>query len=305
MRIRNIFRIAALSCMLIVLFQSCDKKDTPPPTDTLTSVIASNPELSLFSAAITRAKLTTFTDGPGPFTIIAPNNAAFNAIGISTVAQINALDTTDLTTLIVYHILPGERPIIDIPRGPNAPLSAQSGGSVFASKNGGITYLNGVRVVTPDIKASNGIIHIVDKVLSVPFNNVLGVLVANPQYKLFVQAINRGAVAGSFTGTGPITVFAPDNAAFMAAGLDSTAIANSTATTMSNITRYHIHTSRLYSSEFKTDSLRTVHGSKIAMTGATNTTVRGRTNTAAFSIPVRDVTATNGVIHGINGVLRP
>jgi uncharacterized surface protein with fasciclin (FAS1) repeats len=284
---------------------SCSKDEAAKPKDNLATVIANNTDLSLFQAAIAKAKLTNFTEGLGPFTMLAPNNAAFNAIGINSAADFDNLDSNYLVSLLAYHILTSSRAAIDLARGPNAPWTTLNSGTLYQAKSetGTLTF-NGATVVTPDILASNGVLHVIDRVLFMPSGNAFVNLQANANFKLFVQAINKAAVSSSFTATGPITVFAPTNAAFIAAGLDSTAIANSTAAVLSPIIRYHIYGARLFSVNMKTGTLKMLTGITTLVDG-TAKTIKGNTNPAPFNLTTRDLVVTNGVIHTIDGVLKP
>lgn len=298
-------RLALLLFLVLASFANCKKDEVPPASNTLTELIAKTPDLSLFKAAVQRSRITIFTDGLGPYTVLAPNDAAFRAIGINTEADINAIDSNALVNLLTYHVLPTTRSIIEIPTGPNAPISTQGGGIIYAAKYTNGTFINGAKIVTPDLKASNGWLHVVSSVLVPPTSNVLNTLGFNPNFKLLIQAINKAAIPTSFTGTGPITVFAPTNAAFVAGGLDSTAIANSSATTLSNILRYHIINARLFSSEFKNTSLKTVQGTNFALDVTSGAKVKGTNNPTFFSVVGVNIMATNGIIHVIDGVLRP
>lgn len=288
----------------------CDNDDDGPatPTNTLKQVVDADAELTLFKAAIARGELETFLTGPGPFTLIAPTNAAFNAIGITTEADINAIDKNTLITLLTYHIIPSRRLIVEIPVGPNAPITTQGGLSLYASKTGGATYINGIVISTADVTASNGVVQKVGRVVSPPLLNVPGILGlngTNSNYKLFLQAINKAGVSATFTAS-PVTAFVPTNAAMIAAGYDSTTIANTAAATLSPIVRYHaVAATRLYSSEFKTDSLKTALNTKFHLQKGAPSKVKGLTNAGYIDVTLTDITATNGVIHVINGVLKP
>jgi uncharacterized surface protein with fasciclin (FAS1) repeats len=294
--------------LVAVLFTaaiSCSKDEAAKPTNTLAKLIADNPDLSLFNAAIAKAKLTNFTEGVGPFTILAPNNAAFNAIGINSAADLSNIDSNALVTLLAYHIIPAARAVIDLPKGPNAPISTQNAGTLYEGKYpDGSVFFNGAKLASQDLMATNGVLHVISRVLTMPVGNALVNLQANSNYKLFVQAITKAALTASFTAAGPITVFAPTNAAMTAGGWDSTAIANSTATILTPIVRYHIHNARLFSSEFKTGTLKMLSNVNTTI-DATNKTIKGNTNPSPLAISATDWLVSNGVIHTIGGVLKP
>ena len=288
-------------------FTACDKDETVAPQDNLDTIISANPELSLFKAALIRAKLTTFTQGPGPFTVYAPNNAAFNAIGVNTEADLNLIDTTLLTTVLTNHLHAGVRTSYEIPVGPNGTIGMQGGFTVYASKTpANVAYINGGKLLQTDITASNGTMHIIEKILLPPLTTTLGNLALISNAKLFLQAINKAAVTSSFI-VNPATVFAPTNAAMIAAGYDSTSIANANAATitlLSNILKYHVIGSRIFSNDLKDGSLKTVQGTNVVIS-AGGTKIKGTNNASAFNITVKDIVTTTGVIHQIDGLLRP
>lgn len=311
----NNFKLRSLLALVLSAMlglTACDKDDNndgPTSTDNLEVKLEADPELSLFRAAIEKGELNTFLLGPGPFTLLAPTNAAFNAIGINTEADLNTYSKPMIDSIITFHIIPGRRLNVEIPTGPNSPITTQlTGQSVFAARFSTGVFFNGAKITTTDIVASNGVIHKINKVLLPPRVTVLALLTANPDHKLFVQAINKAATTATFTGTPAlVTVFAPTNAAMIAGGYDSTTIANTAAATLLPIVRYQVIGARMFSSQFRNDSLRSVQGPKFRMLGGPPAQIRGNTNAPGFFNigPGTDFVGTNGVIHVSNGLMKP
>lgn len=306
----KIFKIALMALVAGSLFTSCQKDDPEVlVADNIDKQLAANPALSLFQYALKKTNLTSFTQGQGPFTIFAPTNDAFNEIGISNEAGINAADSNKLVQILTYHIQVGARTFVEIPFGPNAPMSTQSGFLQYATRfQGGSAFINGAKITKENIVASNGIIHIIDRILQPPFFNGLNTLAANPNYARMVQAINKTLVTASFTG-GTVTIFAVPNSAMVAAGYDSTTIANlvvpsTAATLLSNIMRYHAIAQRIYPQDFKAIAYKTLHGSNLTVSLAGEViNVKGIGNPAAFQLGT-SVPISNGVLYPINGLLR-
>lgn len=308
MKIYN-FKKIFLALSVVLVFTGCKKDEAVVAKETIDAKFAANPDLSLFQYAIKKARLTNFTQGNGPFTIFAPTNAAFNTIGIADEAGINLLDSNALVQLITFHIQSGSRTYLEIPFGPNAPMSTQGGFVQYATRyNGGSAFINGAKIIKQDIAASNGTIHIIDKVLQVPVFNALTVLSSNPNYARMVQAINKASITSSFT-AGASTFFAVPNSAMIAAGYDSTSIANLTlpasVTLLGNIMRYHVVPQRIFQQDFKAGNLKTLQGSNI-LVSITGTTInlKGLANPSPFQIVTPSVTSINGVVYGINGLLK-
>jgi len=288
-------------------FTTCDKKETVVIQDNLDTIINANADLSLFKAALIKTKLTTFTQGPGPFTVYAPNNAAFNAMGVNSEADLNLIDSSLLATILTNHLQTGLRTSYEIPVGPNGTIGTIGGFTVYASKTAAnVAYINGGKLLQTDIKASNGTMHIIEKVLLPPLTTTLGNLALIPNAKLFLQAINKAAVTSSFI-VNPATVFAPTNAAMIAAGYDSTSIANANAATitlLSNILKYHVISSRIFSNDFKDGNLKTLQGTNIVISSG-GTKIKGTNNPSSYNIIIKNIVSSTGVIHQIDGLLLP
>jgi uncharacterized surface protein with fasciclin (FAS1) repeats len=287
-------------------FTTCDKEEeTVVVGDNLDTIINANADLSLFKAALVKTKLTTFTQGPGPFTIYAPSNVAFNAMGVNSEADLNLIDSSLLATILTNHLHAGLRTSYEIPVGPNGTISTLGGFTVYASKTpANVAYINGGKLLQIDIKASNGTMHIIEKVLLPPLTTTLGNLALIPNAKLFLQAINKAGATSSFA-TNPATVFAPTNAAMVAAGYDSTSIANASAATITllgNIVKYHVINSRIFSNDFKDGNLKTAQGTNIVIS-AGGTKIKGTSNPSAYNIIIKNVVSSTGVIHQIDGLL--
>lgn len=297
--------IATLAALVIV--PGCRKDDKVQAAETIAKKLTDDPNLSLFRAAMIKARLETFTEGPGPFTVFAPDNDAFKANGINTDADLAKIDSNTLVQVMTYHIIASKRLSVEIPIGPNAPIATQYAAlNVFASKNDKGMFFNGTKVTSTDIECSNGVIHVVNKVLIPPVNSILNYLMATPNHQLLLLAVGRAGPTTTISPatSAPVTVFAPTNAAFLASGLDSAAIVNTSPGTLTSILRYHIVSGRLFSSDFKADSLKTLHGSKVLISLNTSPKVKGIKNAGLSNIFNGDYNANNGVVHAIDSVLK-
>ncbi len=309
---RNITKHLLFALLVTTLFVQC-KKDEPVATKpTIDEQLASDPELSLFRAAIKQAKLDVYSTGPGPFTMLAPTNAAFASFGI-TEANLPSIDSIALTATLLYHVYNGDRTSFEFPVGPNAPLTTIAGPQNFSSVVNGVININGAPISTKDIVCKNGRLHKISNVLAPPNFSVINSLTFNSAFRLMAQAIAKvgGSTATAYNpaSTAPVTVFGVSNSAFIAAGFDSTAIANATPaniTTLSNILRYHVFNGRIFSSDLKAGNLRMVQGTNtlIALNGGM-ATIKGTNNAAALTFVATNLTCTNGIIHRISGMLLP
>ncbi len=309
--LQHIFSSACAVMLSMVLFSSCDKSDpvAVPYSNLpkLDATLSQTTELSLFNAALQKTDLTTFLTGPGDFTLLAPNNAAMNSIGINTVADLDAIPKVSLSNFLLYHIIPDRRNEANVPIGPNATLGSQNGVTLYCSKYGSNMFFNGVFAVTKDKQASNGVIHILNRPLVIPPGTPTVSLQGITQYKLFLQAITKTGTTANIN-VNPGTVFAPTNAALTAAGYDSTTIANlsgAALTTFTNIIKHHVIAGRYFSCDFQAKPYKTAQGTNITVDLSAGVAVKGAGNATAIPIVGADLATTTGVVHAINGVLKP
>ncbi len=142
---------------------------TPAASGDVIDVAMANPRLSTFVKAVQSAGLVDTLKGAGPFTIFAPDNAAFKKLPKGALKSLMA-DPTQLMSILEYHVISGQK--IDAATAmsmtsPTSPPTVQ-GGTLNVMTNNGKVMINNATVVQPDIQASNGIIHIINRVLMPP-----------------------------------------------------------------------------------------------------------------------------------------
>ncbi len=139
-----------------------------PPAGNLVETVGVNPNFSFLVAAVRRAGLVSTLSGNGPFTVFAPTNDAFRAAGFNSEEDIRNADTEALTRILTYHVVPARAFSTNLSGGN---LTTVQGGTVAITLESGISVRgngNGSsasRVTSPDILASNGVIHVIDRVL--------------------------------------------------------------------------------------------------------------------------------------------
>lgn len=117
-------------------------------------------------AAVQAAGLVDTLKGAGPFTVFAPTDAAFAALPAGTVEDLLKPENKDkLVKILTYHVVPGKVMSGDLTEGMKA--KTVEGGELTITLDGG-AKVNGVAVSTPDIMATNGVVHVVDAVLLPP-----------------------------------------------------------------------------------------------------------------------------------------
>jgi uncharacterized surface protein with fasciclin (FAS1) repeats len=298
------------------IFSSCDKDDdTPAATNTITDVVVNTASYSVLKEAVVKANLATTLSGTGPFTVFAPDNAAFSSAGITS-ATVTALSPTQLSDLLLYHTIGAKILAANVPAGPNAKVVTAGGDSVFVTKNAAGVFVNGIAVAQADIAADNGVIHRLAKALNKPSGNIVATAqAAGSGLDSLVKAIVRAnnAPGGDPTlintlSTATITVFAPTNAAFtqLLAALGTNNIDNIPVATLLAVLRYHVVAGRAFSSDLANGSLAMLAGGNTTISLTSGATIRGNGNGGtASNIVATNIMARNGVVHAIDRVLLP
>lgn len=136
---------------------------TPAPT-TIADTAARTPQLSTLAKLINDAGLAQTLRGPGPFTVFAPSDDAFKAVPAKTLEDL-AKDKELLKSVLTYHVLPGNVPAAEVKTG-NA--KTVQGANVALSRAGTFVTVEDAVVTQADVKASNGVVHVIDRVLIPP-----------------------------------------------------------------------------------------------------------------------------------------
>ena len=205
-----------------VLAAGCGGGDDGPGLDLRPDVVQlaqSNADLSILVEALTAAGLVDTLKGTGPFTVFAPNNAAFAALltelGV-TKAQLLA-DKALLTAVLTYHVIPSKVEKAQIPLG-KAITTVQGSVLKIEANNGVPTITDGrnrtSRIIATDLQARNGVVHVIDRVLLPPNKTIVETAQSLAAFSILVEAVVAADLQATLSGKGPFTVFAPTNEAF-------------------------------------------------------------------------------------------
>lgn len=152
----------------------------PPATDAAGTVVAvaqGNPDFSTLVSAVTAADLAETLSGPGPYTVFAPTNAAFEKVPQATRDQLmSAAGKEDLSGILTYHVVSGETNAAALTKAIQGAgeagysLTTVNGATLTAMMDGTNVVLrdaagNTATVTQTDVDASNGVIHAIDSVL--------------------------------------------------------------------------------------------------------------------------------------------
>lgn len=149
---------------------------TPAPAGTIVDVVKSNPNFATLLTAVKAADLDSTLSGPGPFTVFAPTDAAFAKLPDGTLADLTKPENKDkLAAILTYHVIAGDDDatvlagLIKDGKG-TATLTTVNGEKLTAKMAGDTIQLtdakgNTAMVTATDIRASNGVVHVIDNVL--------------------------------------------------------------------------------------------------------------------------------------------
>jgi uncharacterized surface protein with fasciclin (FAS1) repeats len=295
--------LAPLSIVLlsVIVFTSC-KKDDPvvvAPKD-ITAVAIGDGNFKTLVAALTKANLVATLQGTGPFTVFAPNDAAFTKAGIT---SLDALTADALKPILLYHVLAGKILAADIKTGQTEVTSGST--KLYITKNANGVYLNGnTKVSATDVAASNGVIHVLDNVLIPPSKNIAEIAIADSRFTTLVDLVKKaGLVETLSAASGAYTVFAPTNDAFTEL-FKTVNPATLTNDQIKNILLYHVVPSKVFSPDLTNGDVTMANGGKVTIDLTSGVSVKGKTS-AASKVVIANVMATNGVIHAIDKVLLP
>ena len=269
-------------------------------------------QFNFLKYALTQTKLTSLLARDGDYTLFAPSDEAFREAGFTSYEDIRKAPAELLKAILTYHVLDAEVTASQVPAGPNAEITMLSGQKAYVTRNSSGVYINGVPVVSADIMALNGVIHVIDRLLMPPVGNIVETAVANPDFSFLVAAVLRASqgsvnVAGVLSSGGPFTVLAPTNAAFVASGFPTTAsIMAADPAALTAILTYHVIAGRVFSSDLTDGMMPTMlSGGKTTIDLDGSPRIKGMSNTTYSRITQTDIVATNGVIHVIDQVLLP
>ena len=273
---------------------------------TITEIVVNSPDHNTLEAAVIAAELDGTLAGDGPFTVFAPTDAAFNAVGADAIAALLADPQGALTDVLLNHVVAGVATGSNISDG--LAVGNLLGQNITFSINGGAISVNGAMVTVADIMADNGVVHVIDAVLiPEPIKNqnegtVLDVVVNSEDHNTLETLVVSAGLAGALSGDGPFTVFAPTDAAFAAlpAEVVSALTADPTGA-LANVLLYHV-VSGVANAANLSDGLQ------FANLAGENLTVMVTDEGVSISgamVTVADIHTENGVVHVIDAVIVP
>lgn len=297
--------------------------DTVLLPKTIATVASLNPNLSIFLAALEKAGLTSVFTSPGNYTVFAPTNDQFEAFLVANgFADLDAVPNDLLDKVLKNHVLKGAFYSTDLTTNYYKTLalgdaSATNTLSMFINNSSGIILNGGISnggstvTTTFDVEASNGVIHLINNVMGLP--NIVNHAIANPDFTSLVGALTSPGqpdFVSTLSGTGPFTVFAPNNAAFTSLDTELApgGIAGVSVENLTKVLNYHVVSpanvlsTSLTQGQVITPILSPAQTFTVLLNGGARIK---DANNRECNIVATDVQASNGVIHVLSKVLLP
>lgn len=316
--------------LVIGLLTGCDKdddsrEDMQDIVNRLNFIIDDNRvNFSIFNAGLTRTPYRVSLAEPGPFTVLLPDNNAFTAAGYANDNAILTESATILNSMIPYHITHGRWELNKLPFKFNQEIESITGAKLYITrwvKNGDtVTTINGTRVLSYNLAASNGLIQVLNTVLLPLVHTNLSEAIASDNNLTYLNvALQRAGMKNMLAdASNAYTIFAPNNAAFIAAGYaDINAINTADPAVLRRILEYTLFSGRkfIYDYILTTDATdkseqKMYTGSNIAISlvksgvNYTGITIKGIGNPGTGTIVKPNVLAGNGVLHITSLVLK-
>ncbi|XP_069141559.1 transforming growth factor-beta-induced protein ig-h3-like [Argopecten irradians] len=266
---------------------------------------------TIFAEFIYNSSLGQPLSSPGPMTMFAPNNSAFSKLSPAVIKLLDT-NTTEIVNVILYHVLNEELRIdnntendmlVGTLAGPSIRINVYP---VYKNRKftHNVTTVCGKVVVSPDNEADNGILHVLDGVLFPPPGTIMTAVRKCPELSILTKGLIDIGLNDMLEGDGPLTIFAPTNAAFnkLPADLLQKLLSNTTA--MKEVLTYHIcvgtHFTQGFLANQFSDRLQTLSTGYVTVNV---TETYAMVNNIKITYP--DINASNGVVHGMDTVLLP
>ena len=278
---------------------------TSEPTGTVVDIVVNSEVHNLLEAAVLEADLAETLSGEGPFTVFAPTDDAFIALAEAlTLAPEDLLALPELADILLYHVVGATALSTDLSDGQM--VTTLNGADVTVTINEAGIFINDAQVIVADLVATNGVVHVIDAVLTppVPTNTVVDIIVNSDIHTILEAAVLEADLVGALSGEGPFTVFAPTDEAFaaLAEALGATASDLLALPELTDILLYHVVGATAFSTDLSDGQMvATLNGAEVEVSIECD----GSIFINDTQVILADIEADNGVVHVLDAVLIP
>lgn len=300
-----------LSALLLTAMAACNKDKEVNPM-TITDIVLENNDFTILRTVVTYAGMSDALKTSN-ITVFAPNDAAFKASGYADASALTSLPAATVRQILDYHVLSSIVKSSDFVTTNNQATQTIVNKPIFISKNTSGLSVNGAKIITADLKADNGVIHVIDRVLLPATKNLLGIIQGDPDFTYLAAAAARAASANTAIATALIsdasvfTVLAPTNQAFVAAGFPTVASLDAASpATLANILLYHVLPGRVFTTNLVSGNIVTANNTPVRVDANDPVKITStKSGSQSANVTKANVLATNGVLHVIDRVLLP
>lgn len=247
-------------------------------------------------AAVQAAGLVDALKGKGPFTVFAPTDEAFAKLPKGTVEAL-LKDKEQLAKILTYHVVKGNVTAKDVAKLNSA--GSLQGAFLRIDTSKGVR-VNDAKVITADLRASNGIIHVIDTVL-LPPADIVDTAVAAGSFETLVTAVKAAGLVEALKGKGPFTVFAPTDEAFAKLPAGTIPALLNDKEKLAAVLTYHVVPGYVTAADaMKLNRAKTLQGGELKISSD-----GGGVHINDANVIKADILTANGVIHVIDSVLLP
>lgn len=254
------------------------------------------------AAALKAANLVEALKGKGPFTVFAPTDAAFAKLPKGTVESlIKPENRGKLTKILTYHVVSGNIPAAKVVKLRGA--KTLNGQRVNIKVASGKVSVDNATVVKTDIRCSNGIIHVIDRVVLPASDSIPVTAKKAGKFKTLLAAAKAAGLDRALAGKGPFTVFAPTDDAFakLPKGTVASLLKPKNKSKLIAVLKYHVVKGRVFSEDaLAAKRAKTLQGHYVHVSVKS-----GKARINQSNLIATDIDASNGVIHVIDSVLLP
>ena len=261
-------------------------------------------QFTTLASLLQKAGLVDTLATGGPFTVFAPTDAAFAKVPKATLDAL-AADPARLKAVLLYHVVPGRVTAADVAKLTSAKTA--EGRSLAIKVANGSVFVDAAQVTTPDVEATNGVIHVIDSVLipqeatATAPKTIVQTAVAAGSFKTLASLLKKAGLVGTLQGKGPFTVFAPTDAAFAKLPKATLAALAKDKAKLRSVLLYHVVKGNVPAAKVVTlRSAKTLNGKAVSIR-----VNGGKVSVGGARVTTADVKASNGVIHVVNKVLIP
>jgi len=320
-------RLAIAAALSVTMLSACSENNNDPSSvtvepaqadgsSTIVDIAVANGSFNTLVAALQATGLDeALADETRQFTVFAPTDAAFAELGQETIDALLA-DTETLTDILLYHVLADQN--VDSATAitlAGSSVNAANGDALNISLDGVRLFINESEVTAADVGASNGVIHVIDKVLLPPNDppaddqpapmNIVDTAVAAGSFNTLAAALEATDLIGVLADeSATFTVFAPTDEAFAALGQDTIDALLADPDTLRDILLYHV----IGGSAVDANTAISLAGTTISMANGDEAALsldEGQLRVNMANVIATDVFASNGIIHVLDAVLLP